>query len=424
LSGERRSAILAGLVTPASASIERQVSVLMYGVDHGDPKLTAAMQAELVERLREGRPLRVYCGYDPTAPDIHLGHTLTLRKLRQFQDFGHEVIFLVGTFTGQLGDASDKAAGRPRRSAEQVQAAADSYAEQCFKILDRERTRVAYNGEWLAKLSLADVIELASHFTVQQFLARDNFHKRIETGNPIGLHEFMYALMQGYDAVQLRADVQLGATEQLFNIQAGRKLQQAFGQKPCICLTTPILVGTDGQQRMSKSTGNYVGVSESAEQQFGKTMSISDETMLQWMRYVSGWDPAAIEERARELRAGTLHPMELKKRLAHAIVAQFHGTAAAEAAAREFESVHQRGELPPDMPELRLAAPTPLLDVLCRIPGVPSRSVGRRLLRDGGVRLDGVTASDGQQLVARDCVLQVGKRRFARVIVEASSQAG
>ncbi len=392
----------------------------MYGVDLGDAKLGAAMQAELTERLREGRPLRVYCGYDPTAPDIHLGHTLTVRKLRQFQDFGHEVTFLVGTFTGQLGDASDKAAGRPRRTPEQVLAAAESYAAQCFKILDRERTRVAYNAEWLAKLTLADVMELASHFTVQQFLVRDNFHKRIESGNPIGLHEFMYALLQGYDAVQLRADVQLGGSEQLFNIQAGRKLQQAFGQKPCICLTTPILVGTDGQQRMSKSTGNYVGVSESPEQQFGKTMGISDETMLQWMRHVSGWQPAEIEALAKEVRAGTLHPMELKKRLAHAIVAQFHGPAAADAAGREFESVHQRGELPAEMPELRLAAPTPLLDVVCRMEGVPSRKEGRRLLNDGGVRLDGVAVSDGQQLVERDCVLQVGKRRFARVILDAS----
>ena len=408
------------MTPPETASIARQVSVLMYGIDLGDKKLTAAMQAELVERLREGRPLRVYCGYDPTAPDIHLGHTLTLRKLRQFQDFGHEVTFLVGTFTGQLGDASDKAAGRPRRSAEEVRAAADSYAEQCFKILDAERTRVAYNDEWLARLTMADVMDLASHFTVQQFLARDNFHKRVEAGNPVGLHEFMYALLQGYDAVQLRADVQVGGTEQLFNIQAGRKLQPAFGQKPCICLTTPILVGTDGVQRMSKSTGNYVGVRESAEQQFGKTMSISDETMLQWLRHVSGWEPEQIEERAKQVRAGALHPMELKKRLAHAIVTQFHGAAAADAAEREFASVHQRGELPPDMPELRLAAPTPLLDVLVQIPGVPSRSEGRRLLRDGGVRLDGVTASDGQQLVARDCVLQVGKRRFARVVLDAS----
>ena len=395
----------------------------MYGAEFGDRQLAAAMESELRERLREGRPLRVYCGYDPSAPDLHLGHTLTLRKLRQFQDLGHEVTFLVGTFTGQVGDASDKASGRPRRTPAQVNAAAQSYAEQCFSILDRERTRVAYNGDWLSKLSMADVIELASHFTVQQFLARDNFRQRIDAGNPICLHEFMYALLQGYDAVQLRADVQLGATEQLFNIQAGRKLQPAFGQKPCICLTFPILVGVDGTLRMSKSTGNTVGLRESAEQQFGKTMSISDQTMLQWMRYVSGWPPEEVEQRGAELRAGRIHPMELKKRLAHAIAAQFHGVEAADRARAEFESVHQRGELPPDLPELRLAAPAPLLDVLCLIPGVPSRGEGRRLLEGGGVRLDGAPASDPKQLVARDCILQVGKRRFARVIVGSSPAA-
>jgi tyrosyl-tRNA synthetase len=407
-------------VNPAEKpSIERQISVLMYGAELGDRQLAAAMEAELRERLREGRPLRVYCGYDPTAPDLHLGHSITLRKLRQFQDFGHEVTFLVGTFTAQVGDNSDRASGRPRRTPEQAQAAAEGYAEQCYSILDRERTRVAYNAEWLSALTMSDVIELASHFTVQQFLARDNYRQRIDAGAPVGLHEFMYALLQGYDAVKLRADVQLGATEQLFNIQAGRKLQQAFGQKPCVCLTFPILVGVDGTQRMSKSTGNYVGLRERPEQQFGKTMSVSDATMLQWMRYVSGWLPEEIEAFEAELRAGTLHPMELKKRLAHAIVTQFHGAEAAEAARREFESVHQQGQLPDDMPELRLDEPTQLLDVLVRIPGVGSRGEGKRLLGGGGVRLDGAPASDPQQLVTRDCVLQVGKRRFARVVVAA-----
>jgi tyrosyl-tRNA synthetase len=393
----------------------------MYGAEFGDRQLAAAMEGELRERLREGRPLRVYCGYDPTAPDLHLGHSITLRKLRQFQDFGHDVTFVVGTFTAQVGDNSDRASGRPRKTPEQVRAAAEGYAEQCYSILDRERTRVAYNAEWLSPLTMADVVELASHFTVQQFLARDNYRLRIEAGNPVGVHEFMYALLQGYDAVQLRADVQLGATEQLFNIQAGRKLQQAFGQKPCVCITFPILVGVDGTQRMSKSTGNYVGLRESADQQFGKTMSISDETMLQWMRYVSGWLPEEIEARVAQLKAGALHPMELKKSLAQAIVTQYHGAEAAEAARREFESVHQQGQLPEDMPELRLGAPTPLLDVLVRVPGVGSRGEGKRLLGGNGVRLDGATASDPQQLVAQDCILQVGKRRFVRVIVAPAS---
>jgi len=397
------------------ASVEEQLRVLTYGAEFGDAGLHAAMKAELAERLREGRPLRVYAGYDPTAPDLHLGHSITLRKLRQFQDFGHEVIFLVGTFTAEVGDASDKLSGRPKKSSDEIARAAETYAEQCYAILDRERTRVLYNGDWLRDRTLADVVSLASHFTVQQFLVRDNYRKRLDAGNPVGLHEFLYALLQGYDAVHLAADVQLGATEQLFNIQAGRKLQEAFGQKPCVCLTFPILVGTDGKQRMSKSTGNTVGLREAPEQQFGKTMSISDETLLEWMRYVSGWPIDEIERRCRQLREGTLHPMEEKKRLAHAIVAQFHGEQAADAAQAAFEAVHQRGQLPDDMPELVLAQPTALLDVLLKVSGVPSKAEARRLLSGKGVRVAGETVEDPGALVDRDCVVQVGKRRFVQV---------
>ena len=387
----------------------------MHGSEFGDPGLRAAMEAELRARLREGRPLRVYAGYDPTAPDLHLGHAITLRKLRQFQDSGHDVTFLVGTFTAEVGDASDRLSGRPPKSPEAIARDAQTYAEQCYTILDRSRTSVVYNGDWLRDRTLSDVIRLASHFTVQQFLVRDNYRKRLDAGNPVGLHEFFYALLQGYDAVHLQADVQLGATEQLFNIQAGRKLQEAFGQKPCVCLTFPILVGTDGRDRMSKSKGNYVGILEPPEQQFGKTMSISDETLLEWIPYVSGWSVDEIEQRSKGLRDGSLHPMEEKKRLAGAIVAQFHGVEAAAAAQAAFESVHQQGRLPEDMPELVLGAPEALIEVLLRLEGVPSKAEARRLLLGRGVRVDGETIEDPHAVLASDCTLQVGKRRFARV---------
>src|SRR4030095_14361631 len=239
------------------------------------------MRRELGERLTEaqktGRPLRVYCGYDPSRPDLHIGHAITMRRLRLFQDMGHHVIFLIGTFTALVGDTSDKATGRPRKTMEEVQEAARTYAEQAFRILDRNRTEVLQNGDWLSKITLADVISLASNFTVQQFLARNNYNLRIESGTPVALHEFLYALMQGYDAVELRADVQLGATEQLFNIMAGRKLQEVYGERPCVCLTFPILVGTDGKMRMAKSAGNTIGIADPPEEQFGKIMSLSDE---------------------------------------------------------------------------------------------------------------------------------------------------
>jgi tyrosyl-tRNA synthetase len=396
--------------------VDEQVRALMFGSAYGDDALAATMAHELAERLRAAettrRPLRVYAGYDPTRPDLHLGHAITLRKLRQFQDFGHHAIFVVGTFTAQVGDTSDKATGRPRLDPEAVFAAARTYAEQAFAVLDREKTTVAYNHEWLSQLGMTDVVQLASHFTVQQFLARDTIRKRLDAGNPVGLHEFLYALLQGYDAVHLRADVQLGATEQLFNILAGRKLQQAYGQPPCICITFPVLVGLDGRLRMSKSTGNTIGLTEPPDEQYGKTMSISDETMLEWIRYVTRWPVDQIEERTRAVRAGRLHPMELKKALAHEIVAMYHGEAAADAAAARFASVHQARRAPDDALPLELPGPTPIVDVLTRLEGIRSRGEARRLIAGRGVKLDGAVVQD-PELVVRDAgLLQVGKRRF------------
>jgi tyrosyl-tRNA synthetase len=393
----------------------------MFGSAFGDATLADTMARELAERLtaagKEGRPLRVYAGYDPTRPDLHLGHAITLRKLRQFQDFGHQAIFLVGTFTAQVGDTSDKATGRPRMGPDEVFAAGRTYAEQAFAVLDRARTAVAYNHEWLSRLGMTDVVGLASHFTVQQFLVRDTIRKRLDANNPVGLHEFLYALLQGYDAVHLRADVQIGATEQLFNILAGRKLQQAFGQPPLVCITYPVLVGTDGKLRMSKSTGNTIGLAEPPAEQYGKAMSISDETMLEWIRYVVRWPVDQIEQRARAVRAGTLHPMELKKALAHEIVAMYHGEAAADVAQQQFESVHQERQAPDDAPPLDLPGPTSIVDVLTRVQGVRSRSEARRLVAGRGVKLDGAVVEDPELVVRGPGLLQVGKRRFVSLRV-------
>jgi tyrosyl-tRNA synthetase len=401
-------------------NIDRALDEILLGAEFGDPSLGAAMRQELTDRLihaeRTGTPLRVYAGYDPTKPDIHLGHTITLRKLQVFQELGHHVIFLVGTFTALVGDTSDKLSGRPRLDDDAVRAAAATYTEQCFKILDRDRTEVVFNHEWLSPLTLSNVLNLADKFTVQQFLVRDNYKRRIEAGNPVGLHEFFYALLQGYDAVHLRADVQLGATEQLFNIMAGRKLQEAFGQKPCVLLSYPILVGTDGKQRMSKSTGNYVGINEPPSAQYGKTMSISDETMLNWLTYVTRWPRAEIEAKKAALSNGATHPMLLKKQLAWEVVAQYHGDAAADAAQQEFETIHQQREQPQELPEHAVALPVNVVELIVTLDFAASRSAARRLIDGHAVRIDDVEVDNYDQMVDAPCIVRVGKRHFARII--------
>ena len=401
-----------------SRSIAEQVAILMHGVEYGDRQLAERMTQELRERLAEGRPLKVYCGYDPTAPDIHLGHTVTMRKLRQFQDLGHEVTFLIGTFTGQIGgDPSDKDSVRSQQTPEQVAENTRTYAEQAFKILDRERTIVRYNADWLSKLSFEEVIRLASCFTVQQFLARDNFRKRWDAKDPIWMHEFFYALMQSYDAVMLETDVQLGGTEQLFNLMAGRKLQETFGQRPQVCIVMPILVGTDGHMRMSKSTGNYIGVNEPPGEQYGKVMSLPDKAMSSYFNLVTRWSPEEIAGLEKDLAGGRLHPMEAKHRLAREVVEIFHGKEAADQARARFEQLHQKRDLPQDMPGFTLSEPMKLLDLMVASGLVPSKSEGRRLIRQGGVQLDGRRISDLNAVVVTDgaSVLRVGKRRFLRL---------
>jgi tyrosyl-tRNA synthetase len=402
-------------------TIDEQMTILTQGAEFGDEQTKKHMREELRERLLEskktGQPLRIYCGYDPTAPDIHLGHTVTMRKLRQFQELGHQAIFLIGTFTGLIGDPSDKDAARPRLTMEEVRENADTYIEQAYRILDPEQTDVRYNDEWLADLTFQDVIELASHFTVQQFLSREKFALRHEKGDAIWVHEFLYALMQGYDAVALRTDIQIGGTDQLFNLLAGRKLQTVFGQQPQVCLTFPILVGTDGKLRMSKSTGNYVGVNEPPEAKYGKTMSIPDSAMRNWFELVTRWKPERIDELFEAMERGDVHPMDAKKQLAWEIVSIFHGDEAADKAAAHFKRVHQKRQLPEDMPERHLTAPENVVDIIADADLARSKSQARRLVQQGAVRLDGekIKSIDTDITVEDEAVLQVGKRRFLRL---------
>ena len=403
-------------------TVDEQVTILMRGADFGDEQIKAHMREELRERLIEaqetGRPLRIYCGYDPTATDIHLGHTVTMRKLRQFQELGHDVTFLIGSFTGLIGDPSDRDSARRQQTSQQVAENARTYTEQAFKILAPEKTTVRENAEWLNKLTFRDVINMASSFTVQQFLARENFALRHKDGAPIWLHEFFYALMQGYDAVALETDVQVGGTEQLFNLLAGRKLQDAFGQRPQVCITLPILVGTDGVIRMSKSTGNYVGLVDSPEDKYGKTMSIPDAAMRNWFELVTRWTPERIDDLLRAVGQGEVHPMEAKKKLAWEIVSIFDGDETADQAADHFARVHQQRKLPQDMPTRVLVGPTNVVDVIHDAGFTTSKSQARRLVQQGAVKLDGERIANIETDIKSAGILQVGKRRFLHLISE------
>ena len=398
--------------------IDEQIAILMRGIDFGDEQIKQVMERELRERLHEGRPLRVYCGFDPTTSQLTLGHTVPMRKLRQFQELGHQVIFLIGTFTALIGDPSDKDSARPQQTLEEVAEKTKGYAKQAFKILDPDKTEVRYNADWLAPLTFADLIRLSSHFTVQQFLARENFAKRHAKGDPIWLHELFYALMQAYDAVTLETDVQIGGTEQLFNLMAGRKLQEALGQRPQICLTLPILVGTDGHQRMGQSLGNYIGVNEPPEEMYGKVMSIPDHAMRNYFDLLSSFEPAQIADIEERMVTESLHPMEAKMTLARDIVAIYHDAEAAARAEAHFKRVFQKGKLPEDMPTHELAAPQNIVDLLAEVGLAPSKSQARRLVAQGGVRLDGNKVKSIEETVipGEEAILQVGKRRFVRIV--------
>lgn len=401
-------------------NIDEQVELLMQGTEYGDEVLKEAMTKELRQRLieaeKEARPLRVYCGYDPTSTDLHLGHTISMRKLRQFQDLGHEVTFLIGSYTALVGDPSDKNKARPILTEEQVMENAKTYAEQAFRILDKEKTIVRYNGEWLSKLTLVDLIRLGQNFTVQQFLARENFAKRMESGEPIYLHETFYPLMQGFDAVTMETDVQIGGTDQLFNIiMGGRKLQEAHGQKPLVGVICGILPGTDGVQRMSKSIGNIVPINTTAEDMYGKVMSIPDIAMDKYYRLVTRFSPADIDLLLENIASGEMHPRDAKMKLAREIVSIFYGEESAQPAEDAFIALFQKKAIPDDMPEYSLEEGQSLMDVLLATGLVDSKSNARRMVDQKAVRLDGETLDRAGDAFPHIGVLQVGKRKFVRV---------
>jgi tyrosyl-tRNA synthetase len=402
-------------------TIDEQVDYLMQGADYGDEKLKQAMAAELKERLleaeKENRPLRVYCGYDPTAPDLHLGHTVTMRKLSQFQELGHDVMFVIGDFTSLIGDPSDKDKLRPHLSPEEVAQNANTYAEQSYKILDPEKTTIKHNADWLSKLTFEDVIRLSSNFTVQQFLKRDNFAKRFSNNEAIHIHEFFYALMQGYDAYVLDTDVQIGGSDQLFNIvTASRKLMGALGKKPNIGIIMSILPGTDGEIRMSKSLGNHIPITGDAKDMYGKIMSIPDKAMGIYARLVTRWTPDEIDQLESRLSQGDLHPKEVKMRLAREIVSIYHGQSGAEKAEAEFVRVFQERGQPETMADYKLQSGQSVLDVLEKSGLADSRGQARRLIQQNAVRLDEQKLDDPHAEFPGKGVLQVGKRRFIRIV--------
>ncbi len=402
-------------------STDEQVAYLMQGTEYGDDTLKEAMAQELSERLsaagKEGRPLRVYCGFDPRTSDLHLGHTVPMRKLRQFQELGHDVIFLVGNYTSLIGDPSDKDRLRPQLTAEEVEQNARTYAEQAFKILDRDKTRILYNAEWLSKLTFEDLIKLASNFTIQQFLTRENFRLRWENNDAIYLHETFYAIMQGYDAYAMQTDVQIGGTDQLFNIiTAARKLMTFLGVKPNIGIIMGILPGTDGEIKMSKSLGNHIPIMATPEDMYGKVMSVPDKAMGEYFRMVTRWTPVEIEKLEKDLATGKLHPRDGKMKLAHEVVAIFHSDEEADRAQAEFIKVFQKKDTPDGMEEFAFNPDKSVLDVLVETGLVTSKSEGRRLISQNGVRLDGETLTDANLAFPNPGVLQVGKRRFIRVV--------
>ena len=404
-------------------TIDEQVALLMQGTEYGDDSLRAAMAAELAQRLAEaqraGRPLRVYCGFDPRTSDLHLGHTVPMRKLRQFQELGHEVTFLIGRFTSLIGDPSDKDKLRPQLTPEETAHNAETYARQAFKILDPQATRVEYNDTWLSKLDFAALIRLASNFTLQQFLTRENFRKRWEDGDAIYLHETFYTLMQAYDAYSLRADVQVGGTDQLFNIvTAARKLMEFMGEQPNIGVILGLLPGTDGVVKMSKSLGNHIPLNTTPEDMYGKVMSIPDAAMGAYFRLVTRLTPTEIAAIEKGLADGRLHPRDVKMQLGREIVAIYHGEDHAGPAEQAFRQVFQEQGVPETMDRYRLAPGQTLIDVLVASGLAGTRSEARRLVEQRGVRLDEQVLDDAALVLAPkgEAVLRAGKRKFVRLI--------
>ena len=377
------------------------------------------LRRKLERSAKEKRPLRVKAGFDPTAPDLHLGHTVLIQKMKQFQDLGHEAVFLIGDFTGMIGDPSGKNETRPPLTPDQVKTNAKTYLEQVGKILDLSKTTVVFNSDWMGKMSSSEMIQLAAKYTVARMLERDDFHKRFHEQRPISVHEFLYPLIQGYDSVALKADVELGGTDQKFNLLVGRELQKEYGQEPQVLVMMPLLEGTDGVNKMSKSLGNYIGINEPAKEIFGKTMSISDELMFKYYELLSDRVNAEIYAMREDIREGRLHPMEAKKALASEIVDRYHGEGAGRKAKLEFEAQFSKHELPEEIPEKAVeweGETMPLAKVMVKAGVCESVSEGKRLIKQGGVELDGTRQSDPDVRIGPgNFLIKAGKRKYVKV---------
>jgi len=401
--------------------IDDQVGLLMSGTNYGDQKLKDKMRIELKERLteaeNENRPLRIYCGFDPRTSDLHLGHTVPMRKLRQFQELGHEVIFLIGNYTSLIGDPSDKDKLRPQLGPHEVRKNAETYAEQAFKILDTEKTKIEYNAKWLSKLTFKDLINLSSKFTISQFLTRGNFKTRMDKGDPIYLHETFYSIMQGYDAYALKADVQVGGSDQLFNIvTAARKLMVCLGCRPNVAVILDILPGTDGRIKMSKSLGNHIPLLSSPEDMYGKVMSVPDDAMYTYMRLITRWKPEQIIKFNDDTRKGLMHIKDLKMRMAREIVSINHNETLALRAEKHFVNVFQKKGVPEDMPSCSLGDGINVMELIESAGLFKSRSEIRRLINQNAVTLDGELIRMHDFILRNPGILKIGKRRFIRLI--------
>lgn len=397
-----------------------QSSDILNELERGTEEIL--VKSELVNKLNKGRPLRIKVGFDPTAPDLHVGHTVIINKMRQFQDLGHQVIFLIGDFTGRIGDPTGKSATRPPLTEEQVNQNATTYKEQVFKILDPEKTEVAFNSTWMGKMSSAEMIQLAAKQTVARMLERDDFSKRYKSNQPIAIHEFLYPLVQGYDSVALRADVEMGGTDQKFNLLVGRELQRMYGQEQQVVITLPLLEGLDGVNKMSKSLGNYIGITDAPNDMFGKIMSVSDELMWRYFDLLSFRPLSEIKKLRQEVAEG-FNPRDVKFLLAEELITRFHNKAAATAAQEDFITRFQKGALPDDLPEVSVETESvdlPIANLLKNAGLVESTSEALRMIQQGGVKIDGAKVEDRNLLISKGtiAVIQVGKRKFAKVTVK------
>ena len=396
--------------------IEEQLELIQRGADE------ILVEQELVAKLKEGRPLRIKAGFDPTAPDLHLGHTVLINKLRQFQDLGHEVLFLIGDFTGMIGDPTGKSATRPPLTQEDVEKNSETYQQQIFKILDKDKTKVVFNSEWMSKMSSVDMIKLAASSTVARMLERDDFSKRYKGGQSIAIHEFLYPLIQGYDSVAMQADVELGGTDQKFNLLMGRQLQEQNGQKPQCVLTMPILEGLDGVQKMSKSLNNYIGIADEPKDMFGKIMSISDDLMWRYFELLSFRPMSEIDSFKEEMKQGK-NPRDIKFLLAEEIIARFHSEAEATAAREGFIAQFAKNKIPDGIPELNFDAPDdegyPIANLLKDAGLCGSTSDAMRMIQQGAAKIDGEKVADKSVKIVKgtEAVFQVGKRKFAKLTI-------